>query len=72
MLPGRAISGTRSLPTVSVRAWIAVVRPAARASYDVLEAPFPPAAEPCALTCELSTEAVPITPAPPVTDGSTD
>jgi hypothetical protein len=41
--------------------------PAARASYTFLEGPpFPPAAERCALTCELSIEAVPITPVLPV------
>ena len=41
---------------------------AARASYAFLEGPpFPPAAERCALTCEPSIEAVPITPVPPVT-----
>jgi hypothetical protein len=41
---------------------------AARASYAFLEGPpFPPAAERCALTCELSIEAVPITPVLPVT-----
>jgi hypothetical protein len=40
---------------------------AARASYAFLEGPpFPPAAERCALTCELSIEAVPITPVLPV------
>jgi len=41
---------------------------AAGASYAFLEGPpFPPAAERCALTCELSIEAVPITPVLPVT-----
>jgi hypothetical protein len=41
---------------------------AARTAYAFLEGPpFPPAAERCALTCELSIEAVPITPALPVT-----
>ena len=41
---------------------------AARAPYAFLEGPpFPPAAERCALTCELSMEAVPIIPVPPVT-----
>ena len=41
---------------------------AARASYALLEGPpFPPAAERCALTCELSIEAAPITPVLPVT-----
>jgi hypothetical protein len=41
---------------------------AARASYAFRKGPpFPPAAERCALTCELSIEAVPITPVLPVT-----
>jgi hypothetical protein len=41
---------------------------AARAPYAFIEGPpFPPAAERCALTCELSIAAVPITPVPPVT-----
>jgi hypothetical protein len=41
---------------------------AARAPYAFLEGPpFPPAAERCALTCELSIEAVLITPVLPVT-----
>ena len=41
---------------------------AARASYAFFEGPpFPPAAERCALTCELSIEAAPITPVLPVT-----
>ena len=41
---------------------------AARASYAFLKGPpFPPAAERCALTWELSIEAVPITPVLPVT-----
>ena len=40
---------------------------AARASYAFFEGPpFPPAAERCALTCELSIDAVPITPVLPV------
>ena len=40
---------------------------AARATYPFLEGPpFPPAAERCALTCELSIEAVLITPVLPV------
>lgn len=41
---------------------------ATRTSYAFLEGPpFPPAAERCALTWELSIEAVPITPVLPVT-----
>jgi len=41
---------------------------AARATYAFVEGPpFPPAAERWALTCELSIEAVPITPVLPVT-----
>jgi hypothetical protein len=53
---------------VSVRAWIAVVRPPRERPTPFLEGPpFPPAAERCALTWELSIEAVPSTPVLPVT-----